>query len=178
MVAAEIGPGDRQLEETAMAAFNSLGHIALRVRDLEASIAFYEKLGFPEFLRLLEEDGSPWIVYMQFEDNLYLELFPGGVDRVPQQATGTHHLCLTVDDIEATAKHLASVGIPLTSPLTDKRGLDRNRGMWIEDPDGNRIEVMEMADNCIQWEAIAKMKAGGGKTALLAPSGAKSKKSA
>ena len=38
-----------------MAAFNSLGHIALMVRDLDASIAFYEKLGFPEFLRLQYE---------------------------------------------------------------------------------------------------------------------------
>jgi catechol 2,3-dioxygenase-like lactoylglutathione lyase family enzyme len=160
-----------------MAAFNSLGHIALKVRDLEASIAFYEKLGFPEFLRLLEEDGSPWIVYVQFEDNLYLELFPGGTERVDQKATGTNHLCLTVDDIEATARHLAAVGIPLTSPLDPgKRGLDRNRGMWIEDPDGNRIEIMEMADNCIQWEAIATLKAGGGKTALMAPSGAKTPK--
>ena len=35
-----------------MAAFNTFGHIALKVRDLDASIAFYEKLGFPEFLRL------------------------------------------------------------------------------------------------------------------------------
>jgi lactoylglutathione lyase len=41
--------------------------------------------------------------------------------------------------------------------------------MWIVDPDGNRIEIMEMAPDCIQWDAIAKMKAGGGPTALLVP---------
>lgn len=153
-----------------MAAFNSLGHIALKVRDLDASLAFYEKLGFKEFLRLLEEDGTCWIAYVRFEDNLYLELFPGGTERVDHNATGTNHLCLTVEDIEETARHLASVGIPLTAPLDrTRRGVDRNRGMWIEDPDGNRIEVMEMAPDCIQWEAIAKMKAGGGKTALVAP---------
>ena len=154
-----------------MAAFNSLGHLALRVRDLEASVAFYEKLGFPEFLRLLEDDGTPWIVYMQFSDQLYLELFPGGTARVPgPEASGTNHLCLTVDDIEATARHLAEVGIPLTAPLDPaRRGVDRNRGMWIEDPDGIRIEIMEMAPDCIQYEAIAKLKAGGGKTALTAP---------
>ena len=87
-----------------MAAFNSFGHLALKVRDLEASVGFYEKLGFPEFLRLTEEDGRPWIVYMRFDDNLYLELFPGGTERVNQTATGTNHMCLTVDDIEATAR--------------------------------------------------------------------------
>jgi lactoylglutathione lyase len=154
-----------------VAAFQSLGHIALKVQDLEASVAFYEKLGFSEFLRLLEDDDKPWIVYVRFEDNLYLELFPGGKTRVDQQATGTNHLCLTVQDIEATARYLAEVGIPLTAPLNPaRRGVDRNRGMWIEDPDGNRIEIMEMAPNCIQWEAIAKLRAGGGKTALVAPS--------
>jgi catechol 2,3-dioxygenase-like lactoylglutathione lyase family enzyme len=154
-----------------MAAFNSLGHIALKVRDLEASVAFYEKLGFPEFLRLNNDDGKAWIVYLRFSDDLYLELFPGGIDRVPGPgATGTNHICLTVDDIEATARHLASVGIALTAPLDPmRRGVDRTRGMWIEDPDGTRIEIMEMAENCLQYEAIRKLASGGGKTAVLAP---------
>ena len=153
-----------------MAAFNSFGHLALKVRDLEKSVAFYATLGFPEFLRLTEEDGRPWIVYMRFEDNLYLELFPGGKEPVNQTATGTNHICLTVDDIEETARYLASVGIPLTAPLDPtKRGVDRNRGMWVEDPDGNRIEIMEMAKDCVQWEAIAKLKAGGGPTSVVAP---------
>jgi catechol 2,3-dioxygenase-like lactoylglutathione lyase family enzyme len=153
-----------------MAAFNSLGHIALKVRDLQASVDFYEKLGFPEFLRLLEDDGRPWIVYMRFGDNLYLELFPGGDGPVDTQGTGVNHLSLAVDDIEETERHLARVGIPLEAPRSDRRGVDRNRGMWIADPDGNRIEIMEMAPDCIQWEAIAAMKAGRGKTALVAPS--------
>ncbi len=157
--------------EDRLAAFRNLGHIALRVRDLEASVAFYEKLGFPEFLRLNEEDGRTWIVYMRFGDDLFLELFPGGTERVPgPQASGTNHICFTVDDIEATARHLATVGIPLTAPLDPaRRGVDRNRGMWIEDPDGIRIEIMEMAPDCIQYEAIRRLAAGGGKTALLAP---------
>ena len=61
-----------------MAVFNSFGHLALKVRDLEKSVAFYATLGFPEFLRLTEEDGRPWIVYMRFDVDIYLELFPGG----------------------------------------------------------------------------------------------------
>jgi lactoylglutathione lyase len=152
-----------------MAGFNGLGHIALKVRDLQASIDFYEKLGFPEFLRLLEEDGEPWIVYMRFDDNLYLELFPGGDGPADTRGTGVNHLSLTVDDIEETERHLARVGIPLEAPRSDKRGLDRNRGMWIVDPDGNRIEIMEMAPNCLQWEAIADMKAGKPPHAVMAP---------
>ena len=153
-----------------MPAFNSLGHVALKVRDLEASVAFYEKLGFPEFLRLLEDDGSPWIVYMRFDDNLYLELFPGGTDQAPgPEGTGVNHLSLTVDDIEATEAHLAKVGIPLSQPRRSTRGVDNNRGMWIADPDGNRIEIMEMSPECIQWAAIRDFHAGKPPHALVRP---------
>ncbi len=154
-----------------MAAFKSLGHIALKCRDLNASLAFYEKLGFPEFLRLNEEDGQPWIIYLRFNDDLYLELFPGAPDEPAPgpNTTGVNHLSLTVDDIEVAEAHLKEVGIPLTQPRKDTRGLDRNRGMWIADPDGNRIEIMEMAPNCIQYEAIKAFHAGKPPHALLAP---------
>ena len=140
-----------------MAAFNSLGHVAFRVNDLEASLAFYAKLGFPEFLRLTQDDGRPWIAYLKITDQIYLELFPGGDGgkAVGPEHTGVHHLCLTTDDIEKTAAHLESVGIAASSPLVPtRRGLDGNRGMWVTDPDGNRIEIMEMAPTCIQYEAL------------------------
>ena len=45
-----------------MRAFGTVGHIAIRVNDLERSLQFYEKLGFPEFLRLTQADGRTWIV--------------------------------------------------------------------------------------------------------------------
>jgi lactoylglutathione lyase len=146
-----------------MAAFNSLGHVAFRVNDLETSLAFYSKLGFPEFLRLTRQDGRPWIAYLKITDELYLELFPGGDGgkAVGPEHTGVHHLCLTTDDIEKTAAHLASVGVTPSSPLVPtRRGLDGNRGMWITDPDGNRIEIMEMAPNCLQYEALSAVRKG------------------
>jgi lactoylglutathione lyase len=153
-----------------MAIFDGLGHIALKVRDLDASIAFYNAIGFPEMLRLLDEKGSPWIVYHRINDNLYLELFPGGKDRtVPAEssnATGLFHLCLTVSDADAAEAKLNQVGIKLSRPRNPKVGIDGNRGMWIEDPDLNRIEIMEMAPGCIQYKAEAALKAGGKPHAL------------
>jgi len=146
-----------------MAAFNSLGHVAFRVNDLETSLAFYEKLGFPEFLRLTQDDGRPWIAYLKITDELYLELFPGGDGgkAVGPEHTGVHHLCLTTDDIEKTAAHLEAVGIPASSPLVaTRRGVDGNRGMWVTDPDGNRIEIMEMAPDCVQYEALKAVRKG------------------
>lgn len=155
-----------------MAAFNSLGHIAFRVNDLDKTLDFYGKLGFPEFLRLTQEDGRPWIVYIRVTDQLYLELFPGGDGgrATGPEHTGVHHLCLTTDDIEATAAHLQSVGIPATAPLVPtRRGVDGNRGMWVTDPDGNRIEIMEMAPGCAQYEAIKALHRGEAPHALVRP---------
>ncbi|WP_417310754.1 VOC family protein [Devosia sp.] len=154
-----------------MQAFSSLGHFNLKVNDLDASIKFYGALGFPEFLRLNQNDGSPWIVYLRITDELYIELLPGGTGvAADERATGLNHLCLTTPDIEATAAHLEAVGIALTSPLKpEHRGVDGNRGMWITDPDGNRIEIMEMASDCIQYEAIKALKATGQPTALTRP---------
>ena len=61
-----------------MGAFQTLGHINFKTRDLKASIKFYETLGFKPFLELTDEDHKPWIVYLRFDDNLYLELTGGG----------------------------------------------------------------------------------------------------
>ena len=154
-----------------MQPFNSLGHFNLRVNDLQASIDYYAKLGFPEFLRLTEEDGSPWIVYLRITDELYIELLPGGKGRAgDQQAAGLNHLCLTTPDIEMTVRELGKAGVPLTTPLDPKkRGVDRNRGCWITDPDGNRIEIMEMAPDCVQYDAIKALHMTGKPTSVVAP---------
>ena len=154
-----------------MAAFASLGHVAFRVNDLDQSLRFYEKLGFPEFLRLTNDDGTPWICYLKITDESYIELFPGadGTTVPNTMRPGLNHLCLTTEDMDATDAHLRSVGIPFESPRNPEPGIDGNRGAWIVDPDGNRIEIMEMAPACIQYEAIKAFNAGKGATALNRP---------
>lgn len=142
--------------------FDGLGHIAIKVNDLDASLAFYDKLGFPEILRLLNKEGKPWIVYLRITDDTLLELFPGGSGQpVPgPEITGVNHLSLAVQDLDATEAALAAAGIGLSRPRKEGRGVDGNRGMWIEDPDGNRVEIMEMAPDCIQNRALARLREG------------------
>lgn len=153
-----------------MGAFLTLGHINFKTRDLNASIRFYETLGFKTFLELTDEDHKPWIVYLRFDDNLYLELMGGGKERSPgPEPTGFNHMCITVSDIEAAARELEANGIKLMNPLQPNKGLDNNRGAWVEDPDGNRIELMEMAPDCVQYDAIKAWHAGKGKTSLVRP---------
>lgn len=145
-----------------MGIFDGFGHLALKVNDLETSVDFYSRVGFPEMLRLLDAEGKPWIVYHRISEHLYLELLPGGDGGpVPDQTrTGMNHLCLTVTNADEAEKRLAEAGVKLSRPRKTVRGVDGNWGMWIEDPDGNRIEIQEMAPHCIQFAAERNLAAG------------------
>lgn len=46
-------------------------------------------------------------------------------------------------------------GIPLL--IEKKTAVDCNRQAWIEDPDGNRVELMEMNPASMQLEAIRRL---------------------
>ncbi len=142
-----------------MQGITSIGHVAVRVADIDRSLAFYTgRLGFPEMLRLHRDDGSLWLVYLRVTDEQYLELFPDarGGRAPPEDANGLNHLCLTVGDIEAAIAGLVERGVPLLRPL--KRGADGNRQAWIEDPDGNRIELMQMMPGSLQEQAVERLK--------------------
>ena len=144
-----------------MVKFTSLGHVAIRVKDMERSLDFYvRQLGFAEMLRLNYADGSLFLIYLRITDTQYLELFPDGVgDKVPgREALAINHFCVTTDDIEQTISELEGAGIPLTRPLIV--GADDNRQCWIEDPDGTRIEIMEMAQNSMQEQGLRRVHAG------------------
>ncbi|CAG1003147.1 MAG: VOC family protein [Rhizobiaceae bacterium] len=135
-----------------------IGHVALKVADIERSLSFYrDRLGFEEIMRLDREDGSLWLIYLRITDTQFLELFPGGEGaRAPgPEHTAINHFCLECSDLDATAAFLHAAGIVLT--VEPKMGLDRNRQCWIEDPDGNRIEFMQMAPDAMQREAIDRL---------------------
>jgi len=145
-----------------MQGITGLGHVAIKVTDLDRSLNYYvNKLGFPEMLRLKKDDGSVWLVYLRITDDQYLEVFPGAEnDRAPGwNANGLNHVCLTVDNIDTVLAQIEKAGLPLLLPL--KTAIDGNRQAWLEDPDGNRIELMEMAPASLQYEAIRRLRAEG-----------------
>ena len=114
-------------------------------------------MGFPEMFRLHRDDGRVWLVYLRITDDQYLEIFPEAIqDRAPEpENNGINHFCLTVEKIEEIVRQLEAKGVALYWPL--KTGADNNRQAWVLDPDGNRIELMEMASNALQFKAIKEL---------------------
>jgi lactoylglutathione lyase len=133
-----------------------IAHVALKVTDIERTLDFYiNKLGFDELMRL-DRDGQLWLVYLRVTDDQFIEIFPDGEgERAPnERAVGYHHLCLAVQDIDRAIDELSQVGIPLL--YGQKLGADGNRQCWIQDPDGHRIEIMQMMPDGLQTVAINK----------------------
>lgn len=123
-----------------------IGHTAFRVTDLDRSLKFYcGILGLREAFRLdTEGQPSPWIVYLQIAPGHFVELFPGAKKVGPQPGAdaGYNHFCLLVDDIHAEVKTLGDRGLMIEGGPT--KGVDGNYQYWVTDPDGNRIELMQI----------------------------------
>jgi lactoylglutathione lyase len=143
-----------------MNGISGIGHVAIRVKDVARTLDFYTgRLGFEEMFRL-EREGRLWIVYLRITDGQFLEVFPDALgERAPaREANGLNHVCLEVSDIDAVLRQLAERGVPLTQ--TKKLGADGNFQAWLEDPDGNRIELMQLAPDSMQRKAIERLRAG------------------
>jgi lactoylglutathione lyase len=144
-----------------MLTVSSIAHVAIRVKDVERTLDFYSgKLGMREMMRL-DRDGRLWLLYLRITDTQFLEVFPEGVgDRAAERdAVGFNHMCLEVTNIDVALHELEAAGVPL---IRDKQmGADGNWQAWIEDPDGHRIELMQMMPDSLQANAIARMADGG-----------------
>ena len=143
-----------------MLTVSSIAHVAIRVRDVSRTLDFYVgRLGMREMMRL-DRDGRLWLLYLRITDTQFLEVFPEGTGEraAEREAVGYNHICLEVADIDLALRELAAADVPL---MREKQmGADGNWQAWIEDPDGHRIELMQMMPGSLQAEAIARMNAG------------------
>jgi lactoylglutathione lyase len=119
-------------------------HTCLRVLDPEASLRFYELLGFERRGRLNFDTAH----------NLYLGL-PGGPDvlelTVNEGRTepydlgdGYNHIALAVDDLDHTVARLEEAGhLPERAPYHPGGNEALPRICFFADPDGYRIELVD-----------------------------------
>lgn len=125
-----------------------LGHVAFATHDLDASLAFYARLGIREAFRLNHPDGRLMLVYLHVAGDRFIEVFPGGPAPDPLRKGSFMHLCLIVDDARAMVEQLRAAGVAIErEPVV---GLDDNWQAWIRDPDGNAIELMQLVEHSPQ----------------------------
>lgn len=122
-------------------------HLAVDTIDMEESLKFYKEVfGFEKAFEIAHpETGAPWIVYLQIAKGQFLELFYTDPDKKRMGSTevGFSHICFCVDSIEETAKHIQDLGYTLD--ILPCRGCDNNLQAWVRDPNGVRIEMMEIS---------------------------------
>jgi lactoylglutathione lyase len=128
-----------------------IGHTAFAAHDLERALAFYELLGIRESFRLHREDGSLMLIYLHVAGDRFIEVFPNGPPPDPNRKGSFMHLCLLTDDLHAAVAQLRESGIAIERE--PKVGLDHNWQAWIRDPDGNPIELMQLAEDSAQRQA-------------------------
>ncbi len=122
----------------------NLVHTCMRVRDVDASLRFYEALGFERRGKL--DFGSAYNVYLGLPgDSDKLELTVNvGQDEAYDLGNGYGHIALEVDDLDAKLAQLAEQGVePEKPPYSPGGREDVGRICFVQDPDGYRIELID-----------------------------------
>jgi catechol 2,3-dioxygenase-like lactoylglutathione lyase family enzyme len=97
---------------------NGIAHVAIRVHDLAASVAFYEKLGFVKAFEL-SRDGRVYEAFIKINDRQFIELYPAD-EKNPQ--IGFLHLCFEGADLQSVHDFYVAQGLPPNAVRTAGAG--------------------------------------------------------
>jgi lactoylglutathione lyase len=119
-------------------------HTCVRVRDPEASVRFYEALGYERRGRL--SFATAYNVYLGLPgegDSLELTVNVGREEPY-DLGDGYNHVAVTVDDIDAVLADLERLGVrPEKPPYRPGDRDDLPLIAFVADPDGYRIELID-----------------------------------
>ncbi len=148
-----------------MSGIKNITHTSFRCHDFEKMVSFYRDTLELEFMfTLRHQNGNPWLTYLKVAPGEFIELFNEQYsDNDPWENQGHHHICLIVENIEEAAETLEAKGVKLThGPAAGKSPFRRpflveeaplrchSRAFYIQDPEGNEIEVMQYTEKSLQ----------------------------
>ncbi len=156
--------------------FKSLMHISFFTDQLDVIRDFYEnKLGAKAKMvvrnRRYKGTNNPlWsekaetdpdgicIIYFEVAPRQFVEFFPKADGQeehiVPNKNLGYSHFSLLVDDIYKTKEELIAAGIAIDQDIS--KGKSETYQMWIHDPDGNNIEIMQFTEESEQLKGTVE----------------------
>ena len=120
-----------------------LHHIAILCAEREASLRFYETLGFAVYESHVRAERKNEIIFMNGY-GIVLELFisAGNPQRVSgPEAYGLRHLAFGVTDAQAAREKLIAAGYAPEPIRTDT--FNDRKLFFVKDPDGLPIELHE-----------------------------------
>jgi len=130
-------------------------HTMVRVKDLDASMAFYALLGLEQTRRYDNEKGRFSLVFMtapgQPDCPIELTWNWDGDDGLPNDSRHFGHLAYEVDDIYATCAHLAAHGVLINRPPRD------GHMAFVRSPDNVSIELLQAGAALAPAEPWASM---------------------
>ena len=123
-------------------------HTMLRVRDLDASIDFYTRLLGMNLLRRTDyQAGRFTLAFVGYGDearDTVLELTHNwDQDEAYEFGSGYGHIAIAVPDLYGACARLEKEGVPVPRPPGPMKG-GTTALAFIEDPDGYRIELLEV----------------------------------
>ena len=139
-----------------MIKLDRLGHVVLKVRDLERSTAFYSGLLGLQVMATGRYPGGLVVRFLaanrrDHHELALMEIGPGAADP-PQNGVGLAHFAFRVPDHEALEdayRQLKESGVPVH--FTVNHGVCS--AVYLQDPDGHQLEVY--ADNTpAEWESM------------------------
>ncbi len=136
-------------------------HTMVRVRDLDASLAFYcGALGLVEIRRMENAQGRFTLIFLAAPGDEasarankapMLELTHNWDSEDYGSARNFGHLAFLVDDIYATCARLAAAGVTINRPPRD------GHMAFVRSPDLVSVELLQKGDACAPAEPWASM---------------------
>lgn len=123
----------------------ALGHVVLKVRNLERAAAFYrDVLGMREVMRY--QDAMAFFSFGSNHHDLGLLQVGERAPDAPPHAVGLYHVAFkvgdTLDELRECKAHLEQHGVQLIG-MSD-HGVSQS--LYLADPDGNEIELFVDTD--------------------------------
>ena len=110
----------------------NINHITYNVRDKDAALRWYEEvLGLKQIPKMVNSDHLYWL---QLPSGAMVHI----IENPDAPSAPSHHTAFEVDDIEASRDYFLGKGVATTEIQTRNDG---QRAFYINDPDGNRIEL-------------------------------------